>query len=373
MKKKLLFFIPTLGGGGAEKGLVTLLNLLDRSKYEIELLTLFKGGANSGYLKPDIKHRYVFPFLFKGYTRLLKVLSPALLCKCLVRRRYDVLIAYLEGIPTRVFGGCPDPAVKKIAWIHVEMDPLEEFYRPFRSRDEFIRSHRAFDRVIGVTNSVVRSFIAKTKLDDLHFEVCPNPIDARSIQNRSNEGIRDIIFPPETFILCAVGRLTHQKGFDRLLAVIRRLRNDCLPVKFHLYIFGVGKLEGMLRKYIRDNALHSVVTLAGYKDNPGKYVKRADLFVCSSYTEGLSHAVFESVIVGTPVITTRCSGMEEILGDDECGMIVENNEDALYDGVRSLLLDRGKYEQYRRNAAEGKKLPDMRKVVSAIEALLDTV
>jgi glycosyltransferase involved in cell wall biosynthesis len=136
---------------------------------------------------------------------------------------------------------------------------------------------------------------------------------------------------------------------------------------------GVGELEGMLRNCIRDNELHSVVTLAGYKDNLYKYIKRADLFVGSSYTEGCSNAVFESVIVGTPVITTRCSGMEEILGDDEYGMIVENNEDALYDGLSSLLLNRGKYEYYRRNAAETKKLRDMRKDVSAIENLLDSL
>jgi glycosyltransferase involved in cell wall biosynthesis len=67
--------------------------------------------------------------------------------------------------------------------------------------------------------------------------------------------------------------LAYAKGFDRLLAVVRRLKNDCLPVRFHLYIYGAGELEGMLKKYIRDNQLHRTVTLAGYKDNPYKYVK----------------------------------------------------------------------------------------------------
>ena len=65
--------------------------------------------------------------------------------------------------------------------------------------------------------------------------------------------------------------------------------------------------------------------------------------------------------------------MEEILGDDKFGMIVENNEDALYDGLRSLLMNRGKVDQYRRNAAEGKSIPDTRKDVLAIENLLDSL
>ena len=297
MKKRVLFFIPNLGGGGAEKGLVNLLNRLDRSKYVIELLTLFKGGVNAGYLKTDIKHRHVFPFPFRGYTCFLKLFTPEFLYKRLVKNRHDILIAYLEGIPTRVFGGCSDPAVKKVAWIHVEMDPIEDFLRPFRSKEEFLTSYRAFNRVIGVADSVIGSFIEQTKLNGLHFSVCPNVIDVQFIQNRSHEIITDIIYPPETFILCAVGRLTHQKGFDRLLSIVRRLRDEDLGIRFHLYILGAGEIEKSLKNYVRDNGLSGVVTLAGYKDNPYKYVKRADLFVCSSYTEGLSNAVFGAVIV----------------------------------------------------------------------------
>jgi hypothetical protein len=83
-------FHSDIRGRRSREGASHAVNLPDSSKYVFELLTPFKGGLNAGYLKPDIKHRHVFPFPFRGYTLLLKMLSPVLLCKCLVRRRYDV-------------------------------------------------------------------------------------------------------------------------------------------------------------------------------------------------------------------------------------------------------------------------------------------
>jgi glycosyltransferase involved in cell wall biosynthesis len=91
-------------------------------------------------------------------------------------------------------------------------------------------------------------------------------------------------------------------------------------------------------------------TLLGYRTNPYQYVKNCGLFVCASLSEGFSTAATEALIVGTPVCTTRVSGMDELLGDNEFGLITENNEEALYAGIKQLLDDPKLLERYRQQA-----------------------
>ena len=93
----------------------------------------------------------------------------------------------------------------------------------------------------------------------------------------------------------------------------------------------------MLEDYIAEHNLCNSVTLLGFQDNPYSYMKASDLFVCSSYVEGYSTVLVEALICGTPVLSTKCSGANEILGDSEYGLLVENDENALYHGIKSLL------------------------------------
>ena len=115
---------------------------------------------------------------------------------------------------------------------------------------------------------------------------------------------------------------------------------------------GNGELRASLEEQRERLGLNSYVTFLGYNPNPYKFVKNADLFVCSSLHEGFSTAVTESLIVGTPVITTLCSGMTELLGDNEYGVITENNEQSLFDGLVNILNDY--------NLSHYKKMAEMR-------------
>ena len=74
----------------------------------------------------------------------------------------------------------------------------------------------------------------------------------------------------------------------------------------HIYILGIGEDEDKINKYIKENNLQDTYTLLGFRDNPYKYVVKCDLFVCSSLREGFSTAVTESLVVGTPVVSTLC-------------------------------------------------------------------
>ena len=97
-------------------------------------------------------------------------------------------------------------------------------------------------------------------------------------------------------------------------------------------------MKDTYQKFIDDNKLNDCVELTGFIDNPYPLLKKADLFVCSSLTEGFSTVVSEAIFLGTPVLTTDCAGMKDILGDSEFGLIVENNENGLYEGLKQLLM-----------------------------------
>ena len=117
--------------------------------------------------------------------------------------------------------------------------------------------------------------------------------------------------------------------------------------------------------------LEGAVTLLGYQTNPYRYVAKCDLFVCPSFAEGFSTAATEALIVGTPVLTTRVSGMEEMLGDGEYGVIVDNDEEALYQGLRDMLTAPGKLEHYRQKARERGAFFSTEKTVRAVEEMLE--
>ena len=120
MKKKVLFLIPNLKHGGAEKVLVNLVNNLDPNKYDITLQILFDVGVHKKNLKPHITYKTFFKKEFRGNSYLFKCFSPEFWWNRINREYYDVAISYLEGPTTRILSGCRNAKTKLIAWIHIE-------------------------------------------------------------------------------------------------------------------------------------------------------------------------------------------------------------------------------------------------------------
>ena len=108
----------------------------------------------------------------------------------------------------------------------------------------------------------------------------------------------------------------------------------------------------------------------GYQLNPYKFVAKCDLFICASFAEGFSTATTEALIVSTPVCTVEVSGMREMLGDSRYGLITENSEEALYQGIKSLLDDPDLLEHYRRQAVVRGKDFSTENTVKAVENML---
>ncbi|MCP8617524.1 glycosyltransferase [Salirhabdus salicampi] len=363
---KVLFFIHDLSGGGAEKVLVNLVNNMDKTRFKITLLTMFNKGVNKQYLNKDVEYKYIFNWSFRGNQHLLKLFPPDFLYRKMVPGNYDIVISYMQGATTRIVSGNKNNKIKKINWIHNEMSK-KKLVHSYRNYKEFVECYQSFDATVFVAKSAKDIFEANTNLNNNNI-VKYNTIEADQIIAKSYEKIDNVQLNKNQLNLITIGSLTHQKGYDRLLRIICKLVKDNL--RFHLYILGEGPLRKQLVDYINKQNLSNYVTLLGYKNNPYKFLRFADLFVCSSYHEGYSTVVTESLIVGTPVITTLCSGMEEMLGcNNEYGLIVNNNEDDLYKGLLRMIKDDNLRNHYKEKAIERSKYFNTDNTVKSVEDL----
>ena len=368
--KKILFLIHDLGQGGAEKVLVNLVNNMDRSKFDISVTALFGDGINEQFLAPDIHFHAVFPKEVPGNSKLMKLLTPKQLHRLCVKEHYDVEVSYLEGPSARAVSGCQDPDTKLVSWIHVEQHTMGKLAASFRSEREASACYHRFDQTVCVSQYVHDDFC---QLLDFQkpCQVLYNTVESDKILAGAGEAAPELA-DDGAVRLIAVGTLKQSKGYLRLLKIVRRLRDERYSV--HLYILGIGPLQQEMEHFIRQNRLQDAVTLLGYQTNPYKYVSKCDLFVCASFAEGFSTAATEALIIGTPVCTVEVSGMKEMLGENnEWGIVTENNEEALYQGVKKLLDNPALLAHYKEKAVERGKCFSTKSTVHAVEEILFTL
>lgn len=328
----LLFLIPSLATRGAERALANLVNSLDKERYCVTVQTLFDVGELRGDLAPNVEYRGGLPFTFRGNVQLMKLLSPQQLYRLVVGKRYDVIVAFLEGAVTRIISGCPYADSRKIAWVHIEQHDFSTFAHCYRNWEEAINCYQSFDEVVAVSQKVKECIDGFTGMSSI---VMHNVIDNERILRLSKAVMPDLPFST-ALNLVSVGALTHQKGYDRLIEVHHRLLQS--DISHHVYIIGGGGEEASLRQQIETLGVSETFHLLGHRTNPYPYLASADLFVCSSRQEGYSTAVTEALILGLPVVSTCCSGADELLGaHQEYGIITANTSDGLYEGILRML------------------------------------
>ena len=364
--KKILFFIHDLGNGGAEKVLVNLVNNMDRSKFDITVMSLFGGGVNEQFLKPHIRYIKIFKRELPANSKIMKLFSPKFLHKFCIKDTYDIEVSYLEGPAARIISGCKNSITKLVSWIHVQQESKAVAAAAFRNYSEARSCYEKFDNTVCVSEYVKRNFIENFDFKN-RVEVLYNTNETNKIIELSNEVVEDYDFTTKTII--AIGTLKKSKGFDKLIRIHKRLIDD--GIKHNVIGLGVGPEEENLKKLVRENNSSDTFKLLGYRKNPYKYLKNSDLFVCSSSAEGFSTATTESLIVSTPICTFDVSGMKEMLGEnDEYGIVTENNEDALYKGIKKMLTTPNMLENYAEKALERGKKFSTEKTVKAVEEML---
>ena len=341
--KKVLFVIESLGGGGAEKVLTTIVKYLDKSKYDITVLLVTEVGI---YLKEVKKYCRVVAMLpnydslesfvdklkYKLDYKYIYSSSPRKVYKKYIKEEYDIEIAFVEGYATRLIANSPNKNSKKIAWVHIDMreNPYADQY--YKSLEEHIECYKNFNDVICVSSSVKKVMEDKFKLEN-NLKVIYNPIDAHQILEKAKEF--SIEKDLKKINIITVGRLENQKGFDRLINAIGRINSDKLNI--HLNILGEGSKYNELKDLIHLNKLENTVSLLGFKKNPFPWVLSSDIFICTSRAEGYSLVIAEAMVLGIPIISVNCSGPNELLDFGKYGLLIENSDSAIRDVLCSIV------------------------------------
>ena len=373
MKKRILFLIQDLGGGGAERVLVNLVNHMDQECYDITVQTVFRGGVNAKLLNENITYRCSKAKSIPGSSFVYKFIPARVLYKRFVgNEHYDLMIAFRSGIPTKILCGCPDEYVGKLTWVHYGNSRHSLYFMPWLFKRNAFKAYANFDRIVAVSQIAAESFTEYTGIQTV--EVVYNTNDSERIHRLMDLEPNDCLQmdEPHSTHLVAVGRLMPQKGFSRLIRIVSKLKIKNYDID--LMILGEGVEREKLEQQIIDLGLDGVVRLLGFKDNPYSYMKHADLLVCSSLEEGLSTVITEALITGTPVISTDVSGAKEVLGfHNEYGIVTGNSEEELYQGICKLLDDRQLLDHYKAKAQERGSQFSMSQTVEEAQKLFDEI
>lgn len=339
MKKKVAFYIESMVVGGAEKVLIDLVNNLNPTKFEVTVIALFKKSIYSDYcfqfeegFKNHVNYKYLIDntneYKYLLFNYLYAHLPKSWMYRYLIKDKYDIEVAFYEGWPTDFVSFSIQDSYK-IAWLHTDQGRL--YKENSRERlNEKREIYNSYNKLVGVSNSVCQSFIIKFPGSEV--QCVYNPIHNESIIEKAD---KEIVNRNEIPQFVTVGRLIPIKGYERLILALEQCKRQ--GYKFGLWMIGDGEKREELKALVEKHNLKNEIEFLGQKSNPYPYLKSADCLICSSYSEGLSTVAIESIVLGKPVITTSCSGMEEIFGGFSCGHICENSIEGLINSIKDIL------------------------------------
>lgn len=319
MKKKIqiLFIVPSMNGGGAEKVISTLLQYMNADLFQISLVLLVKEGV---FLKDIPSHVSLIDLNVKRVRYAL-----GKIIKVIIKTKPDIVFSTLGHLNLAISMLIPLLKIrmkKKIIYIARESNTVsvinqqEKYTIIMNLLYKYYYSH--FDYIIAQAEYMKNDLIENYNLDKNKIQVIYNPVDIEKINVLANK-VRTNVFASNKINLLAVGRLSYQKGFDILLKAL-----IYLDERFFLTILGTGNEYENLKEQIIFANLEHKVCLKGFEDNPYPYMKQADILILSSRFEGFPNVVLESNACNTPVIAFNCpGGIEEIIISSENGWLVE--------------------------------------------------
>lgn len=361
---KVLFFIETLDGGGAEKVLRNLVNNMDQARFEITVQTAWPCDA-SKYLKTGIRYRSMYSSASRANRlRYRWEAETGLAYRLHIRDDYDIECAYLEMGATKIMSASTNKKAKKLAWVHCDFRKLLTDPEGFAKKTA--KYYAGFDKVVCVSQAGKESFDALFG-DKAESVVVHNTVDCEEIRclalDAWPEG--EALARP---LVVSVGRLSEPKRYIRLL----RAHNTLLEEGYShsLVIVGEGPDRAELEAYIDEHHLQNSVYLIGFQSNPYPCMNAADLLACSSIYECFSTFITEGLVLGKPIVTTDVSGMRELLGDSEYGLITDNDDVGFCNGLRKMLADQELLAYYTERSRERGKRFSTQELVRKTEQFL---
>lgn len=361
--KKILFVIDSLACAGAEKSLITLLSLIDYSKYEIDLQLFSYGGELENLLPKEVnllepfdymkftkftlkkaiqegifklRLRYLFSrlkfsfILRKGkYDNRVKArLFWEINKKCIeaTEKEYDIAIAYAQGVPT-FYVADRVRAKRKFAWVNVsyQLEGIEKEYQ----REKY----KKFNKIVLVSDSAKDIFEEVYPEFKEKFEVIYDINNSKIMEEMSKIG--DKLPDKNEIKLLTIGRLANQKGYDIALETCKILKDK--GIKFKWYVLGKGPLKEEIEQKIDELGLKEHFILLGVTPNPYGYIKSADIYVQTSRFEGFGLAIAEARILNVPVVTTEFDAVYNQMVQRKNGIVAQMNAQSVADGIMELI------------------------------------
>lgn len=335
--KKILISVENLNCGGVEKCLIELLNNIDYKKYQVDLLLFNEIGSLINNVNKNVNIIYIIPnfkynnrILNKVYksikTRLYRTI-PILINYELRNKKYDLEIAYIHGYITKLISKIKSNS-KKIAWIHTDINKCE-----IAKSADLGTYLPKFHDIICVSNGVKNSVDEMFPIVKDRTKVIYNIIDKNKIEELANEEI-DYKFKRNTIV--AVGRFYNIKRFDLIIKAQRLLKDD--GIESNVILVGYGDAEVEYKRLIDELEIWDSVEIIGFKENPYPYIENSDIFVLSSDHEGLPTVICESMCLGKPIISTRCSGSIELIDNGNYGILVScGDEYELKEAIKRVI------------------------------------
>ena len=362
-KKDILFVMNNLNVGGAEKALVSLLQVFNYEKYNVDLLLFKKEGSFLSQVRPEVNileepRNYRFfdmPFsqvlrenFFKGewniiYRRIqFKIKSGKAensveaeqfswkpLSKTLetLPKNYDVAIGFLEKNPN-YFVVDHTMATKKIGWIHNDYIALGLN----KKTDDYF-----FDKlnsIVTVSEECVKS-LQNTFLNfQDKIKLIRNFSSLKQIYSLADENVPALL--NKKYIL-TIGRLSEQKAIDKAIDAFETLQKSDAELEW--IVLGEGHLRSDLEKIIKEKGFENRFHLLGNKINPYPYLKKCTVYVQTSIFEGKSIAIDEAKLFFKPIVITNYPSAKDQINDGVNGLLADLSSDSIAEKIRLLLDD----------------------------------
>lgn len=326
-RRHILFLIPTLRGGGAERVIITLLRHLDRSRFRLSLAVVdTRKAVYLNDLPNDVE------FIDFGCNRVRYALPKIILL--IWKLRPDVVFSTLGHLNLALAMVRPllPSGVRYVAReTTVVSFGLQAYRFPGIWAALYRRFYKNHDLVVCQSRAMQSDLVESFGIPESQTVVINNPIDLARIREKSAETIAYPVDGADFIKLIAAGRMSRVKGFELLIEAIARLKDS----RIHLTILGEGPLEAELKKLAEKKGLASQIFFAGFQSNPYAWFAKADAFVLSSRYEGFPNVVLEALACGTPVIATPApGGTREILEQIDGNVIADSvTAEALSDAI----------------------------------------
>lgn len=324
MKKKICLIIPSLGGGGAERVALHLLNNLLIEEYEVRVILTKEKGDYFNFLKKKIN----VEILNEKRVRysLLKIY------KSLKQNKPDILLIFSTelAILIAIF---IKPFFKNIVIISRELN-IQSIYIKSKIKIFLLKkAYKKIDKLISQSSDMTKDLIENLNISKDKIIEINNPVDCEYIEEQLLIDNK-IEFKKNFKNIICVGRLAHQKNFVRAVEIMELLKD----YNIRLYILGEGEERQKLELLIKKLDLENKVFLLGRKKNPYFYMKKADLFILSSIVEGFPNALLEAGYCGLYSICNNClGGISEIIEENVNGNVIDFNNKEL---VKSKILEK---------------------------------